>query len=103
MSSGGWKARGLLFGKEDGYKKETLYPYIGFHKASALVSGADKTQAAWSNAAHATITGVGLLIVVKNKAVDVPLNIINLVYFQLISLTCSLMSPTLSSRAPVSP
>jgi hypothetical protein len=46
---------------------------------------------------------VGLLFVVKNKAVDVPLNIINLVYFQLISLTCRLKSPMLSSRVPVSP
>jgi hypothetical protein len=39
----------------------------------------DKVNAAWESAAHATVTGVGLLYVVKSKNLDVPINIINLV------------------------
>lgn len=89
--SGGWKTRTLQFGKEDGYSKETLYPYIGIHKAQSLYGSSDKAAIAWGNAAHATVTGVGLLFVVKSKALDIPLNIINLVCFSLNLLTCRLM------------
>ena len=78
--SGGWKQRQLLFGKEDPYSSNALLPYVTAHKAASYVSAADKTNAAWENAAHASVTGVGLLFLVKNKALDIPLNIINLVY-----------------------
>lgn len=54
-------------------------PFVTAHKATSYVSAADKTNAAWENAAHAGVTGVGLLFLVKTKALDIPLNIINLV------------------------
>ena len=71
--------RTLKFGKEDGYTQGALAPYVGTHKLVAVMSSAEKANAAYDNAAHATITGVGLLFIVKSKAVDIPLNIINLV------------------------
>ena len=80
ISSGGWKRRELNFGKEDGYSQSALLPYIATHKVTTLVS-AEKANACWDTAAHATVTGVGLLFVVKSKALDIPLNIINLVCF----------------------
>jgi hypothetical protein len=78
ISSGGWKRRELKFGQEDGYSQNALLPYIGIHKVTTLVS-TEKANACWDTAAHATVTGVGLLFVVKSRALDVPLNIINLV------------------------
>ena len=78
ISSGGWKRRELKFGKEDGYSQNALLPYIGVHKVTTLAS-TEKANACWDTAAHATVTGVGLLFVVKSRALDVPLNIINLV------------------------
>lgn len=78
--SGGWKQRQLLFGKDEPYGSNALLPYVTTHKAASYVSAADKTNAAWENAAHASVTGVGLLFLVKAKAIDIPLNIINLVH-----------------------
>ena len=69
----------LQFGKEDGYSQAALAAYVGIHKVAAIASSAEKSNAAWDNAAHATCTGVGLLFVSKSKALDIPLNIINLV------------------------
>ena len=80
ISSGGWKRRELNFGKEDGYTQNALLPYIGIHKVTTLASP-EKANACWDTAAHAAVTGVGLLFVVKSSALDVPLNIINLVLF----------------------
>jgi hypothetical protein len=77
--SGGWKDRVLSFGKEDPYSLTALSPYVGVHKVTSLGAASDKANAAWENAAHATVTGVGLLFVVKSKALDIPLHIINLV------------------------
>jgi hypothetical protein len=74
----------LHFGKEDGYSQGALAPYVGAHKLAAVMSSAEKANAAWDNAAHATVTGVGLLFIVKSKAMDIPLNIINLVLFHLL-------------------
>jgi hypothetical protein len=78
--SGGWKRRELKFGKEDGYSQNALLPYIGVHKITTLTS-TEKANACWDTAAHASVTGVGLLFVVKLSALNVPLNIINLVLF----------------------
>ena len=69
----------LQFGKEDGYSQGALAPYIAAHKITAIASSTEKANAAWDNAAHATVTGVGLLFIVKTRAIDIPLNIINLV------------------------
>ena len=80
ISSGGRKRRELKFGVEDGYSQNALLPYIGIHKISTITS-TEKANACWDTAAHATVTGVGLLFVVKSKALDIPLNIINLVFF----------------------
>jgi hypothetical protein len=63
-----------------------VLPYLAVHKISALVTATDKANAAWDSAAHATVTGVGLLYVVKSKNLDVPINIINLVYLLSIGL-----------------
>jgi hypothetical protein len=71
----------LSFGKEEGYSQGALVPYIAAHKVTALTSSTEKANAAWDNAAHATVTGTGLLFLVKHKALDIPLNIINLVSF----------------------
>ena len=79
INSGGWKARVLQLGKEDGYSQGALAPFVGAHKLASVMSSSEKANAAWDNAAHATVTGVGLLFIVKSKAVDIPLNIINLV------------------------
>jgi len=77
--SGGWKDRRLEFGKEDGLSTAALVPYIGTHKLASVVSPVDKIKAAWDNAAHATVTGVGLLYITKFKNLEVPINVINLV------------------------
>lgn len=77
--SGGWKNRSLTFGKEDPYSQNALYPYVGVHKAASYIEANDRTNAAWENAAHASVTGVGLLFLTKSKALDIPVGIINLV------------------------
>ena len=69
----------LNFGKEDGYSQAALTPYFAAHKIASVAVSTEKTNAAWDCAAHATVTGVGLLFIVKAKAIDIPLNIINLV------------------------
>ena len=65
---------------EDGYSQNALLPYIATHKITTITS-TEKANACWDTAAHATVTGVGLLFVVKSKALDIPLNIVNLVLF----------------------
>lgn len=77
--SGSWKDRSLVFGKEDGYSQNALLPFVATHKVASYVVANDKTNAAWENAAHASVTGVGLLFLTKTKTLDIPLNIINLV------------------------
>ena len=77
--SGGWKDRILTFGKEDGYSIAALTPFVAAHKLTALAASADRASAAWENAAHASVTGTGLLFVLKAKAIEVPLSIIRLV------------------------
>jgi hypothetical protein len=79
IPSGGWKKRTLVFGKEGGYSKEALSPFFAVHKIASYVGSIDKTSAAYENAAHAEVTGIGLLFLVKAKAIDIPLSIINLV------------------------
>jgi hypothetical protein len=78
-NSGGWKSRSLLFGKEDPYGHNALLPFVTTHKLAAYALDSDKINAAWENAAHASVTGVGLLFLTKTKALDIPLSIINLV------------------------
>jgi hypothetical protein len=73
ISSGGWKSRMLIIGKEEGYKQTALGHYVSTHKSS------EKADAAYDYAAHATVTGAGLLFVTKPKSQDVPLVIIHLV------------------------
>jgi hypothetical protein len=63
----------LSFGKEEGYHQTALGHYISSHKSAA------SPGAVCDHAAHATVTGVGLLVLTKPKAHDVPLAIINLV------------------------
>lgn len=78
--SGGWKRRLLKFGVEDGYTTPGLATYIGTHKISALTASTEKANGYWDNAAHASVTGVGLLFLVKTSNLDIPINIINLVF-----------------------
>jgi hypothetical protein len=78
-SSGGWKSRMLSFGKEEGYSLPALAPYVAAYKVASITSATERTNAAWDNAAHATVTGSGLMFIAKARALDVPLNIINLV------------------------
>ena len=80
ISSGGWKRRELYFGKEDGYSQNALLPYIVSHRIVARFSLTEKLNATLDIAAHAVVTGVGLLFIVKSKIIDVPLNIISLVH-----------------------
>lgn len=81
LLSSGFKTRYLVFGKEEGYSQTALSAYFAAHKIGSLgEKDKDKVNAAWDNAAHATVTGSGLLIIVKAKALDIPLNIINLVF-----------------------
>jgi hypothetical protein len=79
--SGGFKERSLLFGKEDPYGHNSLLPFVTTHKMAAYALASDRINAAWENAAHASVTGVGLLFLTKSKALDIPLSIINLVRF----------------------
>jgi len=65
----------LNFGKGDGYGVASLSAYIAAHKVGSIAYSQERTNAAWDNAAHATVTGEGL----KSRAIDMPLNIINLV------------------------
>lgn len=69
----------LNFGKGDGYGVVSLSAYIAAHKVGSIAYSQERTNAAWDNAAHATVTCEGLLFIVKSRAIDVPLNIINLV------------------------
>jgi Pleckstrin homology domain len=77
--SGGWKARILNFGKDEGYTQAALGPYV--QKTIGHTPSAEKAAAASDNAAHATVTGAGLLFVKKSKGADAPARIINLVNF----------------------
>jgi hypothetical protein len=78
-NSGGFKERSLLFGKEEPYGHNSLLPFVTTHKLAAYALASDRINAAWENAAHASVTGVGLLFLTKNKSLDIPLSIINLV------------------------
>ena len=69
----------LNVGKGDGYTVGALGAYLAAHKIASIAASQERTTAAWDNAAHATVTCDGLLFVVKARAVDIPLNIINLV------------------------
>jgi len=70
----------LKFGVEDGYSTGGLLPYIATHKINAMTVSTEKANGYWDNAAHATVTGVGLIFVTKTSALDIPINIINLVF-----------------------
>jgi hypothetical protein len=79
LTCSGWKRRLLKFGVEDGYSTPGLATYIATHKISALSVSTEKANGYWDNAAHASVTGVGLLFLVKTSNLDIPINIINLV------------------------
>ena len=68
------------FGVEDGYSTAALATYIGTHKVSAMAVSTEKANGYWDNAAHAAVTGVGLMFVTKTSALDIPINIVNLVF-----------------------
>ena len=70
----------LKFGVEDGYSTGALAPYVGTHKINAMSVSTEKANGYWDNAAHASVTGVGLLFLVKTSNLDIPINIINLVF-----------------------
>jgi hypothetical protein len=87
----GWERRQLFFGKEDGYSQNDLLDYIAANKIIYKLSKnpSDETaKEAMENAAHATVTGVGLLFLAKPKSRCTPVDIINLVHFQ-VSLSLS--------------
>jgi hypothetical protein len=73
--SGGWERRLLKFGVEDGYSIAALTTYLAQKSGTSL----EKTRRSFDNAAHASVTGVGLLLLVKTSNLDIPINIINLV------------------------
>ena len=78
--SGEWERRLLKFGIKDGYSAAALATYIATHKLNALSSvSTEKVNGYWDNAAHASVTGVGLLLIFRTSNLDIPLNIINLV------------------------
>jgi len=82
-----WKRRGLLkFGVEDGYSTAGLATYIAIHKTNALSVPTENVNWYLNNAAHASVTGVGLLLLFETRNLDIPINIINLVVTDL-SLT----------------
>src|SRR5277367_1427654 len=94
--SGGWKRRYLKFGTTEGYDIPGLEKYIHIHRRDALASS-EKVNWCLSNAAHASVTGIGLAFIVKERNLDVLINIINLVLpvkdshlmYRLMSLTYS--------------
>ena len=80
LTCSGWKRRLLKFGVEDGYSTAGLATYIATHKINTLSVSTEKANGYWDNAAHASVTGVGLLFLVKTSNLDIPINIINLVF-----------------------
>ena len=68
-----WKERHLEFGAQP-YKLEALAAYIAKHKGNSRLS-----QTALNNAAHALISGLGLLFLIKDGKNNVVDDIIALV------------------------
>ena len=75
-SSTKWKHRMLVFGDHEGYSQENIFHYVNEHEKQSLYVAKDTI---YRIASHATVTGQGLLLVVKPHAVDIPLDIIDLV------------------------
>jgi hypothetical protein len=81
----GWERHQLYFGKEDGYSENDLLHYIAVNKIIHRLAKNpfDETaKEAMENAAHATVTGMGLLFLARPKSPYIPVNIINLVHLQ---------------------